>query len=280
MRRRRLGPGSTPRQALAVAIALLLPRVAEAGDILRAGVNAGRTSGSAAPASPNAAVVDAARANFANSLARTTQTIQALQTMQQTARNLAQRPAPLPKVPDGLAPGGLQTAAGGTWTGAALPTQTNAGGRAQVVVKQSQPQAILTWQTFNVGRQTTLTFDQSAGGKQESQWVAINRITDPSGKPSQILGQINAPGQVYLLNQNGILFGATAQVNTHALVASPSRSMTTSSRRDFSITPMRSFSFPASRFRRSSRTPPCRPSTRPPRPRAASATSWWSAAPA
>src|SRR5262249_30184960 len=80
--------------------------------------------------------------------------------------------------------------------------------------------ALLAWETFNIGRNTTLTFDQSAGGPNVSQWIAFNRINDPSGLPSQILGFIRAPGQVYVINQNGIIFGGSAGVELHALVAS------------------------------------------------------------
>jgi filamentous hemagglutinin family protein len=86
-------------------------------------------------------------------------------------------------------------------------------------VQQTQPKAILNWQTFNVGRNTTLNFDQSAGGASASSWVALNRVNN-STAPSQILGQITAQGQVYVLNGNGIIFGPTAQVNTGALIAS------------------------------------------------------------
>src|ERR1019366_2867099 len=37
---------------------------------------------------------------------------------------------------------------------------------------------------------------------------------------SQILGHLDANGQVYLINPNGIIFGASAQVNVGGLVAS------------------------------------------------------------
>ena len=50
--------------------------------------------------------------------------------------------------------------------------------------------------------------------------LRLNRVTDPSGSPSQILGSITAPGQVYIINQNGIIFGGSSQINVHTLVAS------------------------------------------------------------
>jgi filamentous hemagglutinin family protein len=88
------------------------------------------------------------------------------------------------------------------------------------IVTQDAQQALLYWNSFNLGKNTTLDFDQSKGGANVSQWVAINEITDPTLAPSQILGAINAPGQVYVINQNGIIFGGSSQVNAGALTAS------------------------------------------------------------
>ncbi len=48
----------------------------------------------------------------------------------------------------------------------------------------------------------------------------LTGLSDPSGVPSQILGQIKAEGSVYLINQNGIIFGGTSQINVHTLIAS------------------------------------------------------------
>lgn len=131
----------------------------------------------------------------------------------------------LPDVPNGLGAGGLEVdpAVGvnpGLWTGAQLPTQSISGNHTNVTVVQTAQQALLNWRTFNIGRDTTLTFDQSAGGASQSQWIVFNKVNDPSGRPSQILGSIRASGQVYVVNQNGIIFGGSSQVNTHTLVAS------------------------------------------------------------
>ncbi|WP_456633047.1 filamentous haemagglutinin family protein [Bradyrhizobium sp. USDA 10063] len=163
-----------------------------------------------------------------NSLKQATQAMQAMQAAQNAARNLAlQAPS---SIPNGLTAGGLVVAPGagtmpGVWTGARLPTQMQANGRTQVDVKQTDPKAILNWQEFNVGRETTVHFDQTAGNTAADPagakaWIALNRVTDPSGRPSQILGQIQAEGQVYVINRNGIVFGGTSQVNVGTLVAS------------------------------------------------------------
>ncbi len=128
-------------------------------------------------------------------------------------------------VPNGLGAGGLQPVAGATpgspsWMGANLPTQVTNAARTVVTVKQTAAQAALTWQSFNVGQNTTLSFDQSAGGSVASTWSVVNRLASTSIAPSQILGAITAPGQVYVINRNGIIFGGGSQINVGALVAS------------------------------------------------------------
>ncbi len=99
------------------------------------------------------------------------------------------------------------------------PSTGQTSGATTVTVTQTAQQALLTWQTFNIGKNTTLDFDQSLGGANVGNWVAINKVA-ANIAPSQILGSLQAPGQVYVINQNGIIFGGGSQVNTHALVAS------------------------------------------------------------
>lgn len=94
-------------------------------------------------------------------------------------------------------------------------TETAKNGQYKVDITQTQSRAILNWETFNIGRNTSVKFEQ-----QSSDWTVLNRVTDPSGSPTQILGQMSAPGGVYVINRNGIIFGAGAQVNVHALIAS------------------------------------------------------------
>lgn len=158
-------------------------------------------------------------------LNRAAQAVAAQISAQQAAQQAAAAQAGSP-VPDGIAAGGLQVAAGiannpTLWQNANAPTQSVSNGQTNVEVKQTAQKAILTWDSFNVGRHTTLHFDQTSGTQTDgsNNWIALNRINDPSGKPSQILGQIKAEGSVYLINRNGILFGAGSQVNTHSLLA-------------------------------------------------------------
>ena len=108
----------------------------------------------------------------------------------------------------------------GSWSGVGgLSQSTYASGQTTVTVDQNAQQALITWQTFNIGKNTLLDFDQSAGGTDVGQWVAINKVA-AGVAPSEIFGAIQAPGQVYVINQNGIIFNGTSQVNAGALVVS------------------------------------------------------------
>ncbi|XHR28642.1 MAG: filamentous hemagglutinin family protein [Chthoniobacteraceae bacterium] len=122
---------------------------------------------------------------------------------------------------NGLTTGGLVTDTSAGWTGADTPTQTTTSdGSVTVTVVQTAQNAILNWSSFNVGKKTTLYFNQTAGGTDVDDWIVFNKVNDPSGVPSKILGSIKAEGQVYIINHNGIIFGNGCQVDTHALVAS------------------------------------------------------------
>ena len=81
------------------------------------------------------------------------------------------------------------------------------------IIAQSSQNVSLDWQRFNVGAAETVNFVQPSASA-----IAVNRIYDTQG--SQILGRINANGQVWLINPNGVLFGRDAQINVGALVAS------------------------------------------------------------
>lgn len=82
-----------------------------------------------------------------------------------------------------------------------------------LTVQQNTDKMVGQWNSFNIGEQATVNFQQPNAGS-----IALNRITD--SRPSEIYGKLNANGQVYLLNGNGIIFGKTAQVDVGGLVAS------------------------------------------------------------
>lgn len=171
----------------------------------------------AARATQNQAASTATRRTI-EAFSRAAQARQQMDAAQAAAR--AQAMAAQVTVPNGLGPNGLQAANGvqtdpSLWIGASAPTQTTADGRTRVEVDQTQSKAILTWDSFNVGRETDLVFDQQGN----TSWAVLNRLTDVSADPSRILGSIKADGTVMVLNRNGVIFGGASQVNARNIVA-------------------------------------------------------------
>lgn len=94
------------------------------------------------------------------------------------------------------------------------------GGQAQIdsngsdmTVTQSTHKAAINWDSFDIGQQNSVTFNQPGASS-----VALNRVT--GSDPSKIQGVLNANGQVFLINPNGITFTQDAQVNVGGIVAS------------------------------------------------------------
>lgn len=187
------------------------------------GGNASSTAATAMAATAAQAAAQQAAQTASQAMTRASNALRGMRNLQDAARAAAMTAATT--VPNGLTPGGLVVAPNvqtdpTLWQGARLPTQTTSGGRTQVEIKQTESKAILTWDKFNIGRETDLYFNQTAGGADVANWVALNRVIDPSLAPSQILGTIKAEGQVYVINRNGIIFGGSSQVNVHTFVAS------------------------------------------------------------
>ena len=80
-------------------------------------------------------------------------------------------------------------------------------------INQTSQNVSLNWNSFNVAPQETVNFVQPTTSS-----IAVNHILSTNG--SQILGHLNANGEVFLINPNGILFGQGAVVNVGGLVAS------------------------------------------------------------
>jgi len=118
-------------------------------------------------------------------------------------------------IPDGLGEGGLKVDNSLTqgWLNAKGPVQSQSGGKTTVTIEQTADKAILNWETFNVGRNTTVDFQQ------QSNWALLNKVNDPNGRPSEIQGQIKGAGTVMIMNRNGVIFSGTSQVNVRNLVA-------------------------------------------------------------
>jgi filamentous hemagglutinin family protein len=84
---------------------------------------------------------------------------------------------------------------------------------ATLTVNQASGKLAIDWNSFSIGSAATVNFVQPG-----SSAIALNRVVGSGA--SEIYGKLNANGQVFLLNSNGILFGKGAEVNVGGLVAS------------------------------------------------------------
>jgi filamentous hemagglutinin family protein len=86
-------------------------------------------------------------------------------------------------------------------------------GVGQMSVQQNSQNVVINWQSFSIGANGRVVFNQP-----NAQSVALNRVT--GSDPSAIFGSLSANGKVFLVNPNGVLFGAGSSVNVGGLVAS------------------------------------------------------------
>ncbi|OCL82468.1 MBG domain-containing protein [Arcobacter porcinus] len=80
-------------------------------------------------------------------------------------------------------------------------------------INQSSNKAIINWQDFSIKSNETVNFNQPNINS-----ITLNRVI--GNEKSIIDGVLNANGQVWLINSNGVLFGKNSKVNTAGIVAS------------------------------------------------------------
>jgi filamentous hemagglutinin family protein len=84
-----------------------------------------------------------------------------------------------------------------------------------LTVQQSTDKAIIDWRSFSIDSPERVDFQlPSAAG------ITLNRVT--GNEPSAILGKLTSNGNLFLINPNGVLFGAGSQIDVHGLVATTS----------------------------------------------------------
>src|SRR5882724_2650586 len=101
--------------------------------------------------------------------------------------------------------------AGGTVVGGTATIQGQGG--AAVIVNQSSTSAIINWNTFNIGVNESVSFNQPGAAS-----GVLNHVTGGLG-PSEILGTLTANGRVFVINRDCILFGPGSVVNTAGFLA-------------------------------------------------------------
>lgn len=92
--------------------------------------------------------------------------------------------------------------------GAATVTQSGN----QQTVTQTTNRAIVNWGGFSIGANNSVNFIQPGSSS-----VILNRVI--GNDPSSIFGSLTANGKVFLVNPNGIFFGAGSSIDTGGLVA-------------------------------------------------------------
>ncbi len=80
-------------------------------------------------------------------------------------------------------------------------------------VFQNTDRAVIDWESFNLSQDELLRFNQPSANS-----IIVNR--DLSGAISSIQGELQANGQVFILNPAGVLFGQNALVDVAGLVVS------------------------------------------------------------
>ncbi len=78
-------------------------------------------------------------------------------------------------------------------------------------IDQSSSKASINWQNFDIATDETVNFNQP-----DINSITLNRVV--GNESSVINGALNANGQVWLLNSNGVLFGKNASVNTAGIL--------------------------------------------------------------
>ncbi len=86
-------------------------------------------------------------------------------------------------------------------------------GTSQVVVDNGSMRSIVNWEEFSVGSGESTLINQVSNDA-----AILNRVT--GGNMSEIYGSLTSNGRVYLINENGIVIGASGQVGTAGFVAS------------------------------------------------------------
>jgi filamentous hemagglutinin family protein len=71
---------------------------------------------------------------------------------------------------------------------------------------------VIDWRSFNIQPSETTRFNQPNASA-----VMLNRVS--SSKPSQILGTLDANGNIILINPNGVFFGPTSKTDVNGLIA-------------------------------------------------------------
>ncbi|MBT7462121.1 MAG: filamentous hemagglutinin N-terminal domain-containing protein, partial [Waddliaceae bacterium] len=81
-----------------------------------------------------------------------------------------------------------------------------------MTIEQHVDKAIINWDEYSIAADELVQYIQPG-----IESIALNKIT--GANPSEIMGDLLANGQIFIMNPNGILFGPDSHVNTAGLLA-------------------------------------------------------------
>ena len=90
---------------------------------------------------------------------------------------------------------------------------TITGGPGMLELTQGSQAAIVNWSDFSIGADEIVNILQNSPDA-----AMLNRVL--GANPSELLGQLNANGRVFLINPNGVVVGKDASINAMEFVAS------------------------------------------------------------
>jgi filamentous hemagglutinin family protein len=102
------------------------------------------------------------------------------------------------------------TVNGGTVAAGAASISTNG---ATTVINQVSDRAIINWKGFDIGAGEKVQINQP-----DSYSAILNRVNATTG--THIDGELNANGQVYVVNPNGIVVGRSGNIKTNGVILS------------------------------------------------------------
>ena len=80
-------------------------------------------------------------------------------------------------------------------------------------INQATQMAIINWQRFSIAAPEAVNFAQPNAAA-----IALNRVVGVD--PSLIYGSLSANGNIWVINPNGLLVGATGKINVNSFTAS------------------------------------------------------------
>src|SRR5688572_17182810 len=83
-----------------------------------------------------------------------------------------------------------------------------------LLVQQETLRGIVNWSTFSIGSAGHVHFQHAAGAA----GLTLNRVV--GNDPSQIFGRLTSDGAIFLVNNNGVLFGRGSSVEVGSLFVS------------------------------------------------------------